>query len=146
MLDCMTRFERWPLACAPVLVALVGLRLLHPRLDAATLLVFVGAIAVSSAAFGLGPALLATGLAIVLVDFFFMAPIRSFAVLVGADFAALVLLGGVAVLVSGLFEHMRRRLESARRDAVEAARLIGFLQRYTAALEAEVDARRGSER
>ncbi len=76
--------------------------------------------------FGYGPSLLATGLAIVLVDFFFVEPYFSFAV---SDFQHVVTFGVmlvVAVVISSLTERIRNQADAARSREQRTASLYAI--------------------
>ena len=119
-------------------LAIVGL--LHSALNGASYMVLLATVAVVAAAYGLGPALVATALAILGVDFLFLAPTGSFALMARTDAALLVVLGATAVVVASLAESLRRRLARAERERLEAAGIAAHFQRVSAAAEREVDA------
>jgi K+-sensing histidine kinase KdpD len=116
----------------PGLVALAGAVSDDPDSEVGTLLSLV-AVAVVAVGGGLLPALLATGLSAVALDYFFRPPTASFT-LGATDLLALGLFAVTAVLISELLARQRRAHVAARR----AAQRITRLQAVTQAL---VDAR-----
>ncbi len=81
------------------------------------LLTFGGAVMVSAWFGGLWPGLLTTALCALAIDYFWMAPTGSLAVADTGDIVALALFLLIGLLISGLNEALRRRLEAAAREA-----------------------------
>ena len=131
---------RYVLAVVAAATAFAVVRLLHPVLDTGSYLVFLAAIIVAAGLLGLGPALLATVLAVASIDFFFLAPKYSLALLARADMLLLGLFGGIAALTSAMAEWLRRGRERAERDARTAAGIASLLHRDAEELSRDVDA------
>lgn len=128
------------LAVLAAALALAIVQLLHPVLDAGSYIVVLAAIMAVAVILGLRAALLTTVLSIVAIDFFFLAPKYSLALLARADMLLLILFGGVAVLTSALAEWLRRGRDRAERDAREAAGIASLLHRDAEELSRDVDA------
>jgi signal transduction histidine kinase len=77
-------------------------------------MLFIAAVALSAWYGGLGPGLLATGLAVLALDYFFIPPVYALGVGV-ADAARLGVFSLVAILISSMDE-VRKRLEAALRQ------------------------------
>ncbi|HXP90598.1 MAG TPA: DUF4118 domain-containing protein [Fibrobacteria bacterium] len=82
-------------------------------------LLFLAAAVVASAFCGLGPGIMASVLAVLGLDFFFLPPHGSFHVS-GSDFVSLILLLAIALSIGQLAERLRRQAESARRGQERA--------------------------
>jgi signal transduction histidine kinase len=98
----------------PVIGLAVLLTSLLPHLEPTPSMLFFAAVSVSAWFGGLGPGLLATGLSILALDFFFVDPVYAFGVGV-ADAVRLGVFGLVSILISSLDE-TRRRLQAALRE------------------------------
>lgn len=120
-------------------VALVLVRLLHPIVDIGSFSVFLGAVAASAALGGLLPGLVTTVLAIATLDFFFLLPVGTLAVVAKTDLVLLATFGATALLVSwlmGLLERAKRRAEERARQSAAVAAL---LDKHMRSLEGDVE-------
>ena len=131
---------RYLVAMLAAIVALAIVRLLHPMLDAGSYFVFLGAIVTVAAVGGLRPALVTTLLAVAAIDWFFLAPKYSLALLARTDALLLALFGGVAVLATSVMEWLRRGRALAERRALEAAGVASLMRRDAEELSHEVEA------
>ena len=106
---------RYGLAVVAVGLAAAVKWLVDPALEAESpFLLFVVAIVVGAWFGGLGPGLFATGLALVVCDYLFLAPLYSFGIDGPGRLFDLLLFGGVGVAVSALVASMHAaRLRSA---------------------------------
>jgi two-component system sensor histidine kinase KdpD len=86
-------------------------------------LVFVPPVVVAAVSFGAGPSLLAAALSALAYNFFLIAPRHTLRVADPANVLALVLLLGVAALVSAVAAQSRRRALAALEGAEQAAAL-----------------------
>jgi len=112
--------HRSPLLCYGVAVAVVALALvltllLRPFLDPDVFSLFFAAVMVSAWYGGLGPGLLATALAVLLIDAFLLYPVDQFTLNLHS-FLRLIMFMLVALLISSLTA-ARRRAEDALRKA-----------------------------
>lgn len=131
---------RYLLAIGAAALAFALARWLHPALEAGNSLLFLGAVVVVAAVAGFRPALVTTVLAILAIDFFFLAPRHSLALYAVTDIGLLALFGGLALLTSSLMAMLQRRQARAERRAMEAAGLASLMHRDAAELSHEVDA------
>ena len=131
---------RYGLPMVAVAVAFALVRVLHPVLDAAAYMVFLAAVMVCAVFAGLRAALVATGLAVLAIDFFFLVPIHSLALLARTDALVLLVFGGVGLLTSALAEYLRRGRQRSEEDARRAAGLAEHFQREADELTRDVDA------
>ena len=96
-------------------VAASGLRSLHlADAEANTVMVFLAAVALAAFRFGRGPAILASVLAVLVFDFFFVPPYRTFAV---ADAQYVVTFGvmlAIGLVISTLTSRLRAQVVSTR--------------------------------
>ena len=96
-------------------VAASGLRLLHfADAEANTVMLFLAAVALAAFRFGRGPAILASVLAVLVFDFFFVPPYRTFAV---ADAQYIVTFGvmlAIGLVISTLTSRLRAQVVSTR--------------------------------
>jgi signal transduction histidine kinase len=101
-------------ATVPVIGVAVLLTALLPPLEQSPSVLFFAAVALSAWYGGLGPGLLATGLAVLALDYFFIPPVYALGVGV-SDGVRLGLFALVSVLISSLDE-ARKRLEETLRE------------------------------
>ena len=141
----LTPAVRYLVALAGVVSALLISWLLHPTLDMASFLLSLAAVAAAAALAGARAGLLVTGIAILAIDFFFLAPRLTLQIMLVADALALVLFGTVAILVSWLIESMHAQRREAERRALEAAGLASLLERQLGSIEQEISDRRHLE-
>ena len=102
------------------LVLLIALLLSRESATPAPLLLFSLGVILTAGYGGLGPGLLATGLSLVAGSYFFLEPMRSFAVEQPNDWVRLVVFAITGTVVSWLFEAVhtsRRRAEAEARSA-----------------------------
>jgi PAS domain S-box-containing protein len=102
------------------LVLLVALALSREFASPAPLLLFSLGVILTAGYGGLGPGLLATGLSLLAGSYFFLEPMRSFAVEQPTDWVRLVVFAITGIVVSWLFEAVhtaRRRAEAEARNA-----------------------------
>lgn len=141
----LTPAVRYLVALAGVVSALLISWLLHPTLDMASFLLSLAAVAAAAALAGARAGLLVTGIAILAIDFFFLAPRLTLQIMLVADALALVLFGTVAILVSWLIESMHAQRREAERRALEAAGLASLLERQLGSMEQEISDRQHME-
>ena len=103
---------RWPGSCSPSLVAWafqdIGLA------EANKAIVFLLAIALVAARFGLGPGIVATVLGVLAFDFFFVPPYLTFAVADSQFVITFAVMLVVALMISTLAARLRRQVRTAR--------------------------------
>jgi two-component system, OmpR family, sensor histidine kinase KdpD len=117
----------WVLAIVlPVLVALVGVVLRAHLSQSAEAVAFVLTTVVVALAGGLVPALVAAGIAGVLLDFFFTQPYYNITIYELQSVIALVMMLIVAVLVSLVVDRASRRAQQAAQARTEAALLASY--------------------
>lgn len=122
------------------LAALAAVRVLHPMLGAGSFMVVLVAVMAVAVPFGLKPALVTIVLSVAGIDFFFLAPKYSLALLAWTDVLLLTLFGGVAVLTTVMTESLRRGRARAERETQEAAGIASLMHRDASELSHEVDA------
>jgi len=108
------------------------------------LLFFFAAVTISAGIGGLWPGMLATLLATVAADYFFMSPYYSLRMERPDDAIQLAIYCSIGLLISGLSERLQyslRRAEVARDEAEKARRRIAFLAEASAALDMSLDYR-----
>ncbi len=98
-------------------------------------LLFVGAVVVTAWYGGLGPSLLTTVLAVLLVDYFFVPPLYSLDLGLD-DFAELLIFAAMAVLVSSLTTAQKRAEESLRAANEQLAHAVAEAERAREAADA----------
>lgn len=103
---------RYGTAVVAVLVALLLSQLLWPIVAPNPFLFFLAAVAVSAWYGGLGPGLLATALAVLAANYYFIPPVQSFK-LDGFDGLRLAVFAFVAILISSLSESLHRAEQTA---------------------------------
>src|SRR2546428_13992747 len=89
--------------------------LAHPIVEQIPTLLFIGAVAVTAWLAGLGPALLATVLAAISIDIFFLSPPFTLSN-APADLLRVALFALVGALISGLSESRRRNVVAEQRQ------------------------------
>jgi PAS domain S-box-containing protein len=109
---------RWGLAVLAVLIALALSLAVQPYIGRVIFILFWPAVVGTAVAGGLGPALLASALSVVAVDWFFIPPVHAFHAPEPSDAVAL----GTFAVVSSLVSTMANRRRAAEHRAVEAAR------------------------
>ena len=133
------RVLRYGVAAAVVSLALALTLLLHAQVERTLLLFFYGAVAVSAVYGGLGPALLASVLTVVLVGFFFPGPDRAVTPTLPAGLLALAVFAVIAASLSRLGEShraaRRRAGEEIRRTADDQGFLLAAARDLTTSLE-----------
>jgi K+-sensing histidine kinase KdpD len=130
---------RYGVALALVGLAFAIVRALHPILDVGSFSIFLAAVAASAAFGGMLPGLASTVLAIALLDFFFLLPLGTLAVVARTDLILLVTLASTALVVTwltGLLERAKRRAEER---AMQSAAVSRLLERHMHDLETDVD-------
>ena len=103
-------------------------------------LIMLAIVVVVAVRLGLRWALTATVVAIGVIDFFFLAPKYSLALLARTDAELLVLFGGTALIVTAATGWLRKKRDEAERNARQAAGIASLMQRDAAELSHEVDA------
>ena len=115
----------YAVAVAACLVAALAQYLLEPLLGVRfPLAVFSAAVAAAAWFGGSGPGLLATVIAGIIGDYFFLEPRYSFIVREPADIVALALFGLTGVLVSMSMRRLRRQARTERDARAETERLL----------------------
>ncbi len=130
---------RYALAVGLTAVALGATLLFQPVLSRATFMLFWPAVLFTAVLAGLGPAMLASLLSVIAVDFWILTPRHSLA---AADPFDLVPLG-LFVLASGIVSTLADRHRSAEARALDAARENGYLasqlENQTIELESQLE-------
>jgi two-component system sensor histidine kinase KdpD len=117
-------WQRYVLAVLGVAAALVVRLVCLPTLDGAHYPLLLVVVAGCAGYLGLGPALLATGLATLAVDYFFEAPQGSFAIDTSTTLLALATFLGLACLLSALNTRLRMARERAEEARAQAEREV----------------------
>jgi two-component system sensor histidine kinase KdpD len=134
----MKPFRSWSLAqrygasissVAFTTVALVQLPSLHQTNIA---LLYLLIVLICATTIGLGPAMLASVLAFLGFNFFFVAPLHTFTVADSQDVVRLLTFLAVAVIASSLAGRARDQADTAQRSATELATLYGLSQTISA--------------
>ena len=119
---------------------------LHPFLEAGSFMLFIAAVAAAGTR-GRVSGLLCTLLSVAAIDFFFLTPRFTLAVVAWADVLLLAVFSIVALLVSWFADRQRQRLE---RELLRTAGAAALLERQLNELERDLDAsetlRRGRRR
>lgn len=123
------------------LAILTEQRLAIPNLS----LVFVLPVVVAAASYGWGPALTAVVAGLLAYNFFLIEPRYSMRVSDPANVWALILLGAVAAMVSGLAARLRERTLVAEKDAERAVALQGLARSLGGAADRDVIAKAAAE-
>lgn len=96
--------------------------------------VFLVAVLISGATYGLWPSLFATLISVLLYDFFFTTPYYSLTMDSTEDIINLILFAIVAVIISTLTARVRRYTVAADRRALTAEKLAAFIRDLSAAV------------
>ena len=126
------RRRLWPYSAVAAMVAVAtGLGwLIQDLLDLSNVaLIFVVPVLAAALAWGLGPGLAASLLAVLAYNFFFLDPLYTFDVSDPENVAGLVLLSAVAALASGIAARTRAQTMIARREAARSAALYAFARK-----------------
>jgi two-component system sensor histidine kinase KdpD len=103
-------------------------------LDASSLSrVFLVAVLISGATYGLWPSLFASLISVLIYDFFFIPPLYSLTVSSGQDLINLALFAVTAIIVSSLAARVRRYAVAADQRALTAEKLSAFNRRLAEA-------------
>jgi two-component system sensor histidine kinase KdpD len=89
-------------------------------------LLYVSAVLITAAAFGLFPSLLAAFISVFALDFFFLQPVYSLSIANSEDIISLLFFSIVAVVTSGLASRLREQMLLARGRAKTTADLYAF--------------------
>jgi signal transduction histidine kinase len=132
----MRWFRPYLLAILAVFVALQALWFIQPYISLSPILfTFLVAVMVTAWHGGFHPALFATAMAAVIIDYYFMVPIRSF--LPGiADFATLAFFSCVATAMAYAIDYLQRARQDAAKRVLEAQCQEEELRRAVEDLEA----------
>ena len=134
----MNPFRSWNLAqrygMSVASVALTTLALIQlPSLHQANIaLLYLLVVLISATTIGLGPAMLASVLAFLGFNFFFVAPLHTFTVADSQDVVRLLTFLAVAIIASSLAGRARDQADTAQRSATELATLYGLSQTISA--------------
>jgi two-component system sensor histidine kinase KdpD len=134
----MNPFHSWSLAqrygMSMTSVALTTLLLIQlPSLHQANIaLLYLLVVLISATTIGLGPAMLASVLAFLGFNFFFVAPLHTFTVADSQDVVRLLTFLAVAIIASSLAGRARDQADTAQRSATELATLYGLSQTISA--------------
>jgi len=139
----MNSFRTWGLAqrygMSVASVALTTLLLIQlPSLHQANIaLLYLLVVLICATTIGLGPAMLASVLAFLGFNYFFVAPLHTFTVADSQDVVRLLTFLVVAIIASSLAGRARNQADTAQRSASELATLYGLSQTISA--EVSVD-------
>ncbi len=124
--------QRYGMSVASVaLTTLVLIQL--PSLHQANIaLLYLLVVLISATTIGLGPALLASLLAFLGFNFFFVPPLHTFTVADSQDVVRLLTFLAVAIIASSLAGRARDQADTAQRSATELATLYGLSQTISA--------------
>ena len=134
----MNPFRSWSLAqrygMSVASVALTTLVLIQlPSLHQANIaLLYLLVVLISATTIGLGPAMMASVLAFLGFNFFFVAPLHTFTVADSQDVVRLLTFLAVAIIASSLAGRARDQADTAQRSATELATLYGLSQTISA--------------
>ena len=134
----MNSFRAWGLAqrygMSLAGVALTTLLLIQlPSLHQANIaLLYLLVVLICATTIGLGPAMLASVLAFLGFNYFFVAPLHTFTVAESQDVVRLLTFLAVAVIASSLAGRARDQADTAQRSATELATLYGLSQTISA--------------
>ncbi|HEV8676027.1 MAG TPA: ATP-binding protein [Methylomirabilota bacterium] len=115
----MRRLHAYGFAVAATAAALLVTRLLWPKVEPASFELFLVAVVLTAWGAGLGPALVATFLSALVIDYYFVPPIYELNFHPG-NAVRLVVFAGVSLLIVGLTQAERRA--RARADAASRAK------------------------
>ena len=113
------------LALIAVITGVSGLLFVNAQL-ADVVMIYLLAIVLVSLRWGLWPSLLAAVLSVILLDFFFVAPLHAFAMTDVKHIATSSVMLVVAVVISGLTKRVRDQMEAAREREVRTASLYSL--------------------
>jgi two-component system sensor histidine kinase KdpD len=128
----------WRYGLSIIAVALVTLALIQllPSVHQSNIALFYLLVVLFSASlFGLGPAILASGLSFLAFNFFFVEPLHTLLVAESQDILRLLIFLVVAVLASSLAGQVRKQADTAARSATELAALYSLSQGISAEVE-----------
>jgi len=134
----MNPFRSWSLAqrygMSVASVALTTLALIQlPSLHQANIaLLYLLVVLICATTVGLGPAMLASLLAFLGFNFFFVEPLHTFTVADSQDVVRLLTFLAVAIIASSLAGRARDQADTAQRSATELATLYGLSQTISA--------------
>jgi two-component system, OmpR family, sensor histidine kinase KdpD len=134
----MNPFRSWSLAqrygMSVASVALTTLLLIQlPSLHQANIaLLYLLVVLLCATTIGLGPAMLASLLAFLGFNFFFVVPLHTFTVAESQDVVRLLTFLAVAIIASSLAGRARAQADTAQRSATELATLYGLSQTISA--------------
>lgn len=126
--------QRYLLSIGGVVVITLLLTRLTPLHETNIALIYLLVVLISATTVGLVPAILASVLAFLAFNFFFVPPLHTLVVATPEDFVRLLTFLAVAVVTSTLASRARAQADTAQRSADELASLYGLSQ----ALSAEV--------
>jgi two-component system, OmpR family, sensor histidine kinase KdpD len=117
----------WALAVVlPTIVTLAGVLWRHELTPMTDVVDYFLALTVVALVGGLGPALFASILAALLLNFFFVPPLYSLTIADAENALMLVVMVVVAVMVAVVVDHAARRAEAAARARTEAALMASY--------------------
>jgi two-component system, OmpR family, sensor histidine kinase KdpD len=129
---------RYGLSIAGVVLVTLALTQLFPSVHQVNIaLLYLLVVLISASILGLGPAILASTLAFLAFNFFFVPPLGSFMVTDTQDVLRLLTFLVVAIVTSSLAGHARVQADTAARSATELAALYGLSQGISAEVELE---------
>jgi two-component system, OmpR family, sensor histidine kinase KdpD len=130
--------RRYLLSAAAVAAITLALGALIPGMQQANIALFyLLAVLICATTFGLGPAILASLLAFLAFNFFFVPPLHTFDVAKPEDLLELITFLAVAIIASGLAGRARAQAEAAQRHATELAALYDLSQAMSTAIDLE---------
>jgi two-component system sensor histidine kinase KdpD len=100
-------------------------------------LVFLLAVLVVAAAWGLWPSILATILSFLAINFFFTTPLYTFTIEEEGDFASIVFFLAMAALTANLAARMRNEMAESRAALGHVSTLLDFSNRMSSAVSVE---------
>jgi len=126
--------QRYGISLASVALTTLVLIQLPSLRQANTALLYLLVVLLSATMLGLGPAMLASVLAFLGFNFFFVAPLHTFTVADSQDVVRLLTFLAVAIIASSLAGRARNQADTAQRSAMELATLYGLSQTISAEL------------
>lgn len=126
--------QRYALCVAGVVAATLAMTQLPDLHETTIALIYLLMVLLSATTIGLGPAILASLLAFLAFNYFFVPPLHTLAVSNPQDLVRLLTFLAVAILTSSLASRARQQADTAQRSAADLAALYGLSQ----ALSAEV--------
>jgi PAS domain S-box-containing protein len=131
-------WQRYGLAVLATAIALAASLLLRPYLERVVFVLFWPAVLVSAAFAGLGPALLASTLSMLAVNYWLMEPLGAFALRAG-DLVPLGIFFLCSALVSGVADRRRAAEARAAAAARDNAELATQLEEQAIELESQLE-------